>query len=121
MAQVVRQAGPQHAEANAQCHLMAQKRPQGEAGAEHDAGGNEHSMKRDHAATLSRTISVNSAGKYRMETKKRRHARDGVAPTSNPDPAATYPIPSANAPKKYHGPVTPSTVGSRLIGSRAVA
>src|SRR5439155_24272442 len=121
MAQIVGEPCAQHREPHAQHHLTPPQRPEGKPGAEHDASRNQHAVKRDHAATLSSTMSVNRAGRYTMETKNRRHARPGVAPTRRPVPAATYPIPSTKAPKKYHAPDTPSTVGSRLIGSSAVA
>src|SRR5439155_20384774 len=48
MAQIVRETSPQRAETDAQYHFTAPQRPDGEAGAERDAGGNQYAMKGDH-------------------------------------------------------------------------
>src|SRR2546422_5683236 len=48
MAQIVRETNAQPAKADAQYHFTAPQRPDGEAGAERNAGGNQYAMKGDH-------------------------------------------------------------------------
>src|SRR2546430_10677714 len=95
MAQIIAEADAERRKPDPEGHLAAPQRPDRKAAAKDDARRNEEAMERNHrggdryAVTLSSTISVNRAGRYRMETKKSRQARAGVAGTSKAGPAAT--------------------------------
>src|SRR2546425_8469276 len=97
MAQIIAEADAERRKPDAEGHLATPQRPDTKAAAKDDARRNEKAMERDHrggggdryAVTLSSTISVNRAGRYRMETKKSRQACAGVTATSKPVPAAT--------------------------------
>src|SRR5207245_11592418 len=109
-----------HGEGQAFARLPpAPGRPRGEPRAEHDRGRDEQAMKGDHA--LSSTISVRSAGRYTIDTRKRRHARGFVAASVIAIEAPAYASPRTSAPKQSSAPVTPSKVRSRHTGSRSPA